>query len=232
MASADLISKARSEGRLLLTEVESKELLEEAGIPVVETRLATSKEEAINIAESIGFPVVLKIISPEVIHKSDMGGVKIGIADNSSVGEAYDSIMSSIKNAMPSASIHGISVQKMADPGTEVIIGASTDPQFGHVVMFGMGGVLVEVLKDVAIKLVPLTPRDAHSIVREIKSFPILEGYRGAPASDLGKLEEAILNLSNFLENHKEIKELDLNPVFCYPNGIVAVDARVVLEEN
>ena len=232
MGSADLIPKARSEGRLLLTEVESKELLKEAGIPVVETFLAQSKAEASSIAKSIGFPVVLKIISPEIIHKSDLGGVKIGLNNDEQVGEAYDSIISSITKAMPSASIHGISVQKMADPGTEVIIGASTDPQFGHVIMFGIGGVLVEILKDVALKLVPLTPRDAHSIVREIKSFPLLEGYRGAPASDINKLEEAILNLSKFLDGNKEIRELDLNPVFCYPDGIVAVDARVVLEEN
>ncbi|MBI2856142.1 MAG: acetate--CoA ligase family protein [Chloroflexi bacterium] len=232
MASTDVLQKARSDGRSVLNEVESKELLNEAGIPVMETRLARSRAEAVRIAQELGLPAVLKIVSPDVVHKSDVGGVKVGLNSARQVQEAYDSIISSVRQAVPSASIQGVSVQKMAPPGVEVIIGASTDPQFGHVVMFGMGGVLVEVLKDVALRLVPLTPRDAREMIREIKSFQILEGYRGAPPSDIGKLEAAILDLSRFLESHPEVREVDLNPVFCYPQGIVAVDARVVLEKG
>ena len=232
MAATDVLQKARSDGRSLLNEVESKELLKEAGIPVTETRLARSRAEAVRIARELGLPAVLKIVSPDVVHKSDVGGVKVGLNSVRQVQEAYDSIISSVKHAVPSASIDGVSVQKMAPPGLEVIIGASTDPQFGHVVMFGMGGVLVEVLKDVALRLVPLTPRDARDMIREIKSFPLLEGYRGTPPSDIGMLETAILDISRFLEIHPEVRELDLNPVFCYPQGIVAVDARVVLEED
>jgi acyl-CoA synthetase (NDP forming) len=231
MTTAEVLQNARLDGRTLLTEVESKELVQETGIPVVDTRLARSKSQAVSITQKLGLPVVLKIVSPDVIHKSDVGGVKVGLASLSQVRAAYDSILSATRAAMPSASIQGVSVQKMADPGVEVIIGATKDPQFGHVIMFGLGGVLVELLRDVSLRLVPLTARDARIMIREIKSLPLLQGFRQYPACDLGKLEEAILNLSQFLEKHPEIKELDLNPVICYPKGLVAVDARVVLEE-
>ena len=232
MTSTNVPHKGITDNRILLDEVESKDLIKKANIPVVETRLARSKAEAVRIAQELGLPAVLKIISPDVVHKSDVGGVKLRLNSVRQVQDAYDSIMSSVRQANPSASIHGISVQKMAPPGVEVIIGASTDPQFGHVVMFGMGGVLVEVLRDVALRLVPMTLRDAREMIREIKSFPILQGYRGTPPSDIGKLETAIFDLSRFLESNPNVQELDLNPVFCYPEGIVAVDARVVLGQS
>ena len=231
MAAIDVLERARQDGRLLLTEVESKELIQQSGIPVVETRLATSKAQAASIAKEMGLPVVLKVASLEITHKSDVGGVKIGLKSLRQVREAYDSIVASTRQAAPSASFLGVSVQRMAAPGVEVIIGASKDPQFGHVIMFGLGGVLVELLRDVSLRLVPLTPRDARLMIREIKSLPLLQGYRQYPACDLEKIEEAILDLSRFLEAHPEVKELDLNPIFCYPQGLVAVDARVVLEE-
>jgi acyl-CoA synthetase (NDP forming) len=231
MTTTDVLQKARLDGRTMLTEVESKELIQESGIPVVETRLARSKAEAVRMAREMGFPAVLKIVSPDVVHKSDVGGVKVGLKSAAQVRTAYDSILSSTRTAEPSASILGVSVQRMAEPGVEVIIGATKDPQFGHVVMFGLGGVLVELLKDVSMRLVPLTARDARVMIREIKSLPLLQGYRQYPPCDLDSLEEAILNLSRFLEKHPDIKELDLNPVLCYPKGLVAVDARVVLEE-
>lgn len=231
MTTADVLQKARLNGRTLLTEVESKELIQESGIPVVETRLARSKAEAVRIAQEMGLPVVLKIVSPDVVHKSDVGGVKTGLGSLSQVRAAYDSVLSSTRTAVPSASILGVSVQRMAQPGVEVIIGATKDPQFGHVIMFGLGGVLVEVLRDVSLRLVPLTARDARLMIREIKSLPLLQGYRQYPPCDLESLEEAILNLSHFLEKHPEVKELDLNPIISYPQGLVAVDARVVLEE-
>jgi len=231
MTTADVLQKARLDGRAVLTEVESKELIQGTGIPVVETRLARSKSQAVSIAQEMGLPVVLKIISPDVVHKSDVGGVKTGLESLSQVRSAYDSILSSTRAAVPSASIQGVSVQKMAEPGVEVIIGATKDPQFGHVIMFGLGGVLVEILRDVSLRLVPLTARDARLMISEIKSLPMLQGFRQYPACDLEKLQEALLNLSQFLEKHPEIKELDLNPILCYPKGLVAVDARVVLEE-
>jgi acyl-CoA synthetase (NDP forming) len=231
MTTAGIVEAARRAGRTLLSEVESKQLLEEAGIPVVTTRLATSREEAVRIAEEIGLPAVLKVLSPDVTHKSDVGGVKVGLETADQVSSAYDSIMSSTRAAAPTASIEGVSVQSMADPGVEVIVGATRDPQFGHVVMFGLGGVLVEMLRDVSMRLVPVEQRDARAMIREIKGLPLLQGYRQYPPCDLDSLEEVILGLSRFLEEHPEVRELDLNPVLCYPKGLVAVDARVVLEE-
>lgn len=218
------------ETRNVLVEVESKELLHKAGIPVVDTRLARTKREAASISKQMGFPVVLKISSPDVIHKSDAGGVKLGLANATQVGKAYSEIVSSIKQAYPEAEIHGLSVQRMAGPGVEVIIGMSKDPQFGPVLMFGLGGILVEVLKDVSFRIVPVSERDARDMIREIKGYPILEGYRGQKPVSIAALEKLIVRVSQFAENNPHIAELDLNPVFAYPDKAIAVDARVVLE--
>jgi len=232
MIGQDIIGRARSEGRTLLTEVEAKDLLKQAGISVVDTRLATSREEAISISKELGFPVVLKIASSDVVHKSDAGGVRLGLETEEAVGKAYDEIMEAIKQAFPNASIQGVSVQKMARPGVEIIVGMSKDAQFGPVIMFGLGGVLVEILKDVSFRIVPLVKRDAAEMIREIKGYPLLEGYRGQEPVDVANLENLILKVSDFVENTPDIKELDLNPIFGYKDGAVAVDARVVLEED
>ncbi len=231
MAGQKIIAKARKEGRTLLTEIEAKELLKEAGINVVETKLATSKEEAVAISQKFGFPVALKIASADVIHKSDAGGVKLGLKTAAQVGKAYDDIMKSIKKAFPDAKIEGVSVQTMAKPGVEVIIGMSKDAQFGPVLMFGLGGVLVEILKDVSFRIVPLLKRDAKEMVRDIKGFPLLQGYRGSEPVDVENLENMLLKVSDFVEKTPEVKELDLNPIFAYKDGAVAVDARVILEK-
>jgi len=214
----------------LLTEVESKELLKKAGIPVVEAKLSRSKKEAISISKEMGFPVVLKISSPDVIHKSDSGGVKLGLANATQVGKAYSEIISSVKQAYPEAQIEGVSVQTMAPPGVEVIVGMSKDPQFGPVLMFGLGGILVEVLKDVSFRIVPVTERDAREVIREIKGYPLLEGYRGQKPASIPALEKLIVKVSQFVEKNPQIKELDLNPIFAYPDKAVAVDARIILE--
>jgi len=214
----------------LLTEVESKELLKKAGIPIVEAKLARSKKEAVSLSKEMGFPVVLKISSPDVIHKSDSGGVKLGLANAAQVGKAYNEIISSIKKTYPKAEIQGVSVQPMAPPGVEVIVGMSKDPQFGPVLMFGLGGILVEVLKDVSFRIVPVTERDAREMIREIKGYPILEGYRGQKPASIPALEKLIVKVSQFVEKNPQIKELDLNPIFAYPDKAVAVDARIILE--
>ena len=214
----------------LLTEVESKDLLKKAEIPVVETKLARSKKEAIAISRTMGFPVVLKINSPDVVHKSDAGGVKLGLANTAQVGKAYSQIMSSIKQAYPDARMEGVSVQTMAPPGVEVIVGMSKDPQFGPVLMFGLGGILVEVLKDVSFRIVPLTERDAREMIKEIKGYPVLQGYRGQKPASIPALEQLIVKVSEFVEKNPQIKELDLNPIFAYPDKAVAVDARIILE--
>lgn len=227
-----IIDKARSEGRTMLTEIESKQLIKEAGIDVSETRLATSREEAVSISRELGLPVVLKIASPDVVHKSDAGGVKLGLGTSKQVSRAYDDIMGAIGKAYPQAVIKGVSVQKVARPGVEVIIGMSKDAQFGPVLMFGLGGILVEVLKDVSFRIVPLVRRDAAEMIREIKGYPLLQGYRGQEAVDVSNLEELLLKVSTFIERNPGIKELDLNPIFAYGDGAVAVDARVMLEES
>lgn len=230
MTKGGVIEKARGEGRVLLTEVEAKELLRETGISIVDTRLATSKKEAVDISKELGFPVVLKIASPDVVHKSDVGGVKVGLMTGRQVSEAYEGILGAIGRSHPGAKIHGISVQKMARPGVEVIVGMTKDVQFGPVLMFGLGGILVEILKDVSFRVVPLTRGDAREMMREIKGYPLLEGYRSQGPVDVLTLEGLILKVSDFVERSPEVKELDLNPIFAYSDGAVVVDARIVLE--
>ena len=224
-----VIADAQKEGRTQLTEVEAKEILKKAGIPVVETKLTRSKEEAIAVSTKMGFPVVMKIVSPDVIHKSDSGGVKLGLKSTTEVGEAYTEIENSIKKHFPQARFDGVSVQTMARPGLEVIIGMTRDPQFGPVLMFGMGGILVEVLKDVSFRIVPVTGRDAEDMIKEIKGYPLLEGFRGQEPADIKYLEELIVQISDFIEKTPEVKELDLNPIFAYKDGAIAVDARIIL---
>jgi acyl-CoA synthetase (NDP forming) len=228
----EIIQKARSDGRILLTEIESKSLIKDAGIAATETRLAPSVDEAIRIAGQVGYPVVLKIASHEITHKSDAGGVKLGVQTPEEVRQAYGDIMASVGRKYPAAAIEGVTVQQAARPGIEVIIGMFKDAQFGPVLMFGLGGIWVEVLKDVSFRIVPLTKKDAASVVREIKGYPLLEGRRGQEGVNLSSLEEALLRLSAFVEKYPEIKELDLNPIFAYSDGYVAVDARVVLESG
>ena len=230
MIKDEILSQARKQKRTLLTEIESKELLKEAGIPVVEAKLARTKKEAVSISKEMGFPVVLKVMSPDVIHKSDSGGVKLGLKNGTQVGVAYSEIVSSVKQHYPKAKIQGISVQKMARSGVEVIIGMTKDAQFGPVLMFGLGGILVEVLKDVSFRIVPLTKRDTREMIKEIKGYPLLEGYRGQEPADVSFLEDLLVKVSDFVDKNTEIKELDLNPIFAYKDGAVAVDARVILE--
>ena len=225
-----ILDKAKTEKRTVLTEFESKKLLERAGIPVVETRLVRTKRETISVSKEMGFPVVLKITSPDIVHKSDSGGVKLGIANATQASKAYSEIMLSIKQRYPSAIIHGLTVQKMAPPGIQVIVGMNKDPQFGPVLMFGLGGILVELLKDVSFRIVPVTKRDAAEMIREIKGYPLLEGYRGQEPANIDALQDIIVRVSQFVERTPEIKELDLNPIFAYRDKAVSVDARIVLE--
>ena len=230
LSEKEMMERARAEGRVLLTEIESKELMKAAGINVVGTRLARSKEEAIEISGQIGYPVVLKVVSREITHKSDAGGVRLGITTPEETGEAYDQIHRSVSEKCPEAVIEGVTVQKAARPGIEVIVGMFKDSQFGPVLMFGLGGIWVEILKDVSFRIVPLTRRDACSLIREIKGFPLLEGRRGQEGVDLSSLEEVLLKLSAFVEKYPGIKEIDLNPIFAYRDGYLVVDARVILE--
>ncbi|WBL35556.1 acetate--CoA ligase family protein [Tepidiforma flava] len=231
MSFEAVLAQARAEGRTLLTEVEAKSLLQEAGVPVAATLLARTREEAQAAADQVGYPVVLKIVSPDIAHKSDVGGVKLNLQDREAVGAAFDEVVANAQRAVPGARITGVAVQHMAPQGTEVIVGMTTDPQFGPVLMFGLGGIMVEVLKDVSFRLVPLEEKDARQMIDEIKGRPVLSGVRGQPPADIEALKQTILKVSEFVQAHPEVKELDLNPVFAYPDGALAVDARIVIGE-
>jgi len=232
ISKSKIIGSVRGQNRVVLTEIESKKLLEGAGINTVETRLASSQREAIALSDQIGFPVVLKIASPDISHKSDAGGVRVGLKNKSEVRKAFREIISSAKQKYPAANIQGVSVQSMARPGVEIIIGMTKDPQFGSVLMFGLGGIFVEVLKDVSFRIVPLTRRDASEMIKKIRGYPLLEGYRGQEPANIPLLEDLLVKVADFAEQTPEIKELDLNPVFAYSDAAVVVDARIVLEEE
>ncbi len=225
----DILAKARDQRRTVLTEIEAKQILNEAGIDCTDTRLAATKDEAVAISEQIGYPVVLKISSVDITHKSDAGGVKVNLPDKAAVEAAYDEIMASCSAKHPNADIEGVAVQAMAKVGTEVIIGMTKDPSFGPVLMFGLGGIFVEVLKDVAFRVVPLEKNDASEMINEIKGKKLLEGYRGQEPADIPFLEQMLLKLSQLVDKTESIAEIDMNPVFAYQQGAVVVDARIIL---
>ena len=216
----------------LLHEVEARDRLKPAGIPVVEMRLAKTKAEAAAVSKEIGYPVAMKILSPDISHKTEAGGVKLNLMNASQVGKAYSEMMASVKEKAPGAKIEGVSIQKMAEPGVEIIIGMSRDAQFGPVLMFGLGGIFVEIMKDVSFRLVPVAPIDAAEMVREIKGYPLLTGYRGQAPVDVKKLEALITRVSDFIEQNPDIEELDLNPVIASADGVVAVDARILVKAS
>lgn len=224
-----LFATARHQGRTVLTELESKRLLASLGIRTTRIELATSKEQALAFAQEIGYPCVLKVSSADISHKSDAGGVKVNLASADEVAAAYDAIMASCLVKFPDSVIEGVTVQNMAPPGLEVIIGMATDPQFGPVLMFGLGGVWVEVLKDVSFKIAPLTKSDAAKAIREIRAARLLDGFRGSDPVDTAALEDILLRVSDFVMKTPAIAEMDLNPIFAYPDGAVAVDARIIL---
>jgi acetate---CoA ligase (ADP-forming) subunit beta len=227
---ASIFSQAAMEGRKSLLETEAKTVCMEYDIPVTKFKLAKNEEEAIKCAATIGFPVVLKIVSPDIIHKSDVGGVIVGIKNQRDVRTGYKQIMRNVKKHNPDAKIAGILVQEMARSGTEVIVGSIKDPQFGPAIMFGLGGVFVEVLKDVTFRIAPLTEDEAFEMISEVKAYPILKGYRNTPPADLKAITKILVNTSKLVMDHPEIKELDLNPIMVYEKGAKTVDARIILE--
>lgn len=226
------IIEDQKKGAHFLNELESKRMLKQAGLAVTEPHLAKSSAEAILIARSIGYPVVLKIVSEDIIHKSDAGGVATGLINPEGVDQAYTRMMAAIRQKYPEAVIDGISVQQQAAPGVEVIIGMTRDPQFGPAIMFGLGGVWVEVFNDVSLRIAPLDREDASEMVHELKAYKLFQGYRGQPKVDTGVLEDWLLKVSDLVIKNPGIKELDINPVFAYADGAMAVDARISLEDG
>jgi acetyl-CoA synthetase (ADP-forming) len=226
----EIIEKAKTEGRKFLLEHEAKYVCKEYGIPITKMKIAENIQDAIKFSEQIEGPTVFKILSPDIIHKSDVDGVILNINSKVDAKEAFNKIIKNIKKHQPNAKIEGILIQEMAPPTTEVIIGAIKDPQFGQTLMFGLGGTFVEVLKDVSFRVAPITKEEAKEMVSEIKAYPILKGYRGQPPVDISTLEKILLKTSRLVINHQEIKEFDLNPVMVYENGAKTVDARIIIE--
>lgn len=230
MDTNSIISQARREGRNALLENEAKTICMEYAIPVTMFKLAETEEQAVDFSEQIGFPVVLKIVSPDIIHKSDAGGVMVNLKNAAEVKSAYRKILENAKRYSSTARIIGVLVQEMAPPSTEVIVGAIKDSQFGQTLMFGLGGIFVELLKDVTFKVAPITREDAQEMVTNVKAYPLLKGYRNTPPADIDALVNILLNTSKLVMDHPEIKELDFNPILVYEKGAKTVDARIILE--
>ena len=225
------VNESHRKSTQFLNELESKQILKQAGLAVTEPILAKSSSEAVSTARSLGFPVVLKVVSPDIIHKSDSGGVITGLKDSESVEQAYNRIMAAVQQNHPGAVIDGISVQTQAPAGVEVIIGMTRDPQFGPAIMVGLGGVMVEIFKDTSFRIAPLSRQDTAEMIRELKSYCLLQGYRGGPKVDTDILEDWLLKVSDLVMQDSRIKELDINPIFAYADGALAVDARILLED-
>jgi acyl-CoA synthetase (NDP forming) len=225
-----IINQAKKEGRKALLENEAKTICIEYGIPVTKFNLAKNENEASLKADQIGYPVVLKIVSPDIIHKSDAGGVIINLKTPTEVNIAYKKIIENAKKYKADAKIVGVLVQEMAPQSTEVIVGAIKDPQFGQTVMVGLGGIFVELLKDVNFRIAPITVEDAKEMITQLKSFPLLNGYRNTPPADIDALTAILCSVSRLIMEKPEIKELDLNPIMAYPKGAKTVDARIILE--
>jgi len=228
--SLDVFTQARKEDRNYLLEPEAKIVCMEYGIPVTRFKVALTQDEAVKFADQIGYPIVLKIVSPNILHKYDVGGVMLNLKNGVEVKDAYNKILENIKKHKPKAKIVGVLVQEMAPTSTEVIVGATKDPQFGPALMFGLGGIFVEILKDVAFRIAPITESDAREMITEVKGYPVLKGYRGQPQADIEAIVRILLNTSRLVMDHMEIKELDLNPIMVYEKGAKTVDARIILE--
>ena len=229
----EIISKALEENRSKLLEHEAYAILEAYNIPAPKYGIAKTADEAVEIAEKIGYPVVLKIVSPDIVHKSDVGGVILNLNSKDEVRKAFNQIIENVKKNAPKARIAGILVQQMVPQDVEVIVGATRDPIFGPVVMFGLGGVFVEVLKDVSFRVVPLTRRDAEEMIIEIKARKILEGYRHIKPRDKEAIVNIILGVSKIMEENPEIAELDLNPIMVFPvgQGATVADVRIIVKK-
>ncbi|MBU4373240.1 MAG: acetate--CoA ligase family protein [Euryarchaeota archaeon] len=212
----------------VLTEHEAKNLLAKYGIPVTKGQIATTADEALAIALQLGTPVAMKISSPDISHKSDVGGVALNVR-REEVRTTYNEIISRINKAAPNANIEGILVQEMAPPGHETIVGLKKDAQFGHALMFGLGGIFVEVYKDVSFRVVPVERRDALEMISEIKGYPILKGIRGRKPADIDAIARVLVSVSDMAEKEKII-ELDINPLIVSESGAVAVDARAMVD--
>jgi acetyl-CoA synthetase (ADP-forming) len=230
MAAQKLLEHALSEGRKSLLEPEAYEVLSSYSIPICPYKVVDSIEEAESAANSIGYPIVLKIVSPDIIHKSDVGGVRISIKDNQQLKDDYTSLLNDVREKAPSARIVGVLVEKMAPKSVEVVVGMLRDPTFGPAVMFGLGGVLIEIMKDVIFRITPVSKEEAIDMIKKVKGYPLLSGFRGSKPLDVDAIADVICNVSRISTENPVIDQVDLNPVIVYEKGLVVVDARIILK--
>lgn len=212
-----------------LTENESYNLLSRHGIPVPDYSVASTPREVIEKSELLGFPLVMKIISPDIIHKTDVGGVVLDIRDGRQAVDSFSNMMDSLKKKRPEANIHGVLLYKQLPKGIEIIVGMTRDAQFGPTVMFGLGGIFTEILQDVSFRICPVTRVDALEMISEIKGIKVLEGYRNQKRSDIDAIAGIVTTISDIAICYPSIKEIDLNPIIVYEKGVVVVDAKVLL---
>jgi len=226
----EIIAVARKENRTFLLESESKQLMKEIGITTTDFKIARDGKEAVKAAKEIGFPVVMKILSPQIIHKTDAGGVKLNINTEKEIEIAFKEIVNNAKKYDAKAEVRGVLIEKMVKPSTEIIIGVTRDPTFGPAIMFGLGGIFVELLKDVAFRIAPIKKEDAQEMIQEIKALPMLQGFRGGPNVKLDLIVDILMKISKLTIDYiDDILEIDLNPIFAYEDKILTIDARIIL---
>ncbi|MFX0096777.1 MAG: acetate--CoA ligase family protein [Candidatus Hodarchaeota archaeon] len=228
-----IIENALSEERVFLMEHESKEIISEFKIPTTTFEIAETVDEAVSIAEKVKYPVVLKIVSPNIIHKTDVGGVRLDLRNSHEVENGFKDIVNKAKSKVPNATIVGVMIYHFSPKGVaEVIVGMTTDPQFGPTIMFGLGGVFVELLEDVSFRLLPISKREAQDMVKETRAYPVLRGYRGKPPADLNALLNILVRVSDLVDFHEEIAQIDLNPTIVYEKGAITIDSRIILKSK
>lgn len=225
-----IFEDVRNHKRTVLNYEESRRVMELAGIPLNKMKVAKDLEESIQRANEVGYPIVLKVISEDVIHKSDSGGVEVGIKSDNELSKFYHEMMENVLSFYPDAKIEGVSVEEMVG-GVELLIGTNTDAQFGKMIALGIGGIFVEVYKDVSFRLIPVSSKDVKDMIDEIKGKAMFDGFRGLPKVNLDELTSLILTISKLIEDYPIIFEMDLNPVVATENGLRAIDARIILEQ-
>lgn len=229
MKPGQIFQKVKKDRRKSLLEPEARQVLEQYKVPLAKWGLAKKVEEAIALSKRIGFPVVLKIVSRDIVHKADVGGVFLNLNSEKEVEQAFNQIIKNVKKNNTKARIDGILVQKMIEGGQQVIVGGKKDPQFGQVLMFGGGGVMVELLEDVAFRVTPINKKDAEEMIQETKTYQILKGFRGKKY-DINSILNILLKISKLLEENPEVIELDLNPVIVLSKNAFVVDARIAVD--
>jgi len=231
---AEILNSTRKKGRRELMELESKRVLAAWGVPVNRTELARDISEAVKFAREVRYPIVLKIASPDIIHKSEAKGVRVGLSSELEIRQSFGDLIDNARAYKPDAKILGVTIQEYLPPAREVIVGALQDPSFGATVMFGLGGVWVEVLDDISFRLAPLSVEDAREMIQEIKGYPVLAGIRGTPPADVGALVDIIQKVGQLAHEFSEIAEMDLNPIFTFDDGkgAMVADARIILVES